>query len=562
MPSTTITPPDLVRSYYSQPFDGAYAEITLQFNQELIWQEKKEVKGVWHHLKDQFFFRQHEKGDFIQAKVSGARVEGDKVILKVMSEIPLNFITYLPSKYYTGTSEIYNGPWLLGSNSLGALTFNNRRLSHRQVQYSQKPADLQLYPRNEENKALVPVKGAIYTGGYSKTVCKVYKDHQLIQILEEDLAYKSDYANFEFTPTIAAGLHEYRIEIGFWKDGKYSLDKAIDNIVCGDVYLINGQSNSHPTRREAVYKNEFCRSFGKNTNYSDYNPADTIWGLASGNHSRDFHVSAWGIRLMKRMVEQHKIPVAIINGGSGGSSIEYNLPNDEDLLSLNSTYGRLLYRAKKAGVDYNIKALIWHQGEANSREPSYLNYAGNFDSLYKAWKRDYPSIEKVYVFQIHPGCGGDKQSELRETQRNFAHTYKDVTTISTSGIRGHDGCHYTNAGYVEMASPDIQEAYYSKKGKEITLVFSDNVVWPSKKIGQYAMKDYFYLDGNNHVIEKGEAKGNKIILRLNSKIKADNISYLPGHFYENTNDCYQGPWIFGENGLGALSFHNFTINNK
>ena len=158
---------------------------------------------------------------------------------------------------------------------------------------------------------------------------------------------------------------------------------------------------------------------------------------------------------------------------------------------------------------------------------------------------------------------------------------KDVKTISTSGIKGHDGCHYTNAGYVEMgdwlapiiakdfyesnhtgiASPDIVEAYYSKKAKEITLVFSENIVWPSKKIGKYAMKDYFYLDGNNHVVEKGEAKGNKIVLTLNSKMQANTISYLPGHFYENTKDCYQGPWIFGENGLGALSFDDFTIKN-
>jgi hypothetical protein len=578
--STIITPPKLLRSYYSKQFEGNSAEITLQFDQDILWQEKQEVKGKWIYLKDQFFFRQQAKQDFVNSTVSSAHVEGDKIILNVMSNQAMNFITYLPSKNYTGTTVIYNGPWLRGKNTIGALSFNNRRLGQRQVIYSQKPADLKLYPRNAENKALVPVKGIIYTQGYNKAECKVYKDHQLIQTLNKNLSYEDGMANFDFEPSIEAGLNEYRVEIGFWKNGKYSPDRAFDNIVCGDVYLINGQSNSHPTRKEAVYKNEFCRSFGKNTNYSDYNPADTIWGLASGNNSQDFHVSAWGIRLMKQLVEKHKIPVAIINGGSGGSSIEYNLPQ-EDLLSMSSTYGRLLYRAKKAGVENHVKALIWHQGEANSREGSYKDYAGNFDTLYNAWKRDYPSIEKVYVFQIHPGCGGDRQSELREIQRMFAHRHKDVKTISTSGIKGHDGCHYTNAGYVEMgdwlapiiakdfyesnhtgiASPDIVEAYYSKKAKEITLVFSENIVWPSKKIGKYAMKDYFYLDGNNHVVEKGEAKGNKIVLTLNSKMQANTISYLPGHFYENTKDCYQGPWIFGENGLGALSFDDFTIKN-
>ena len=73
------------------------------------------------------------------------------------------------------------------------------------------------------------------------------------------------------------------------------------------------------------------------------------------------------------------------------------------------------------------------------------------------------------------------------------------------------------------------------------------------------MEDYFYLNGENHVIEKGIAKGNKIILTLTNNINAQTISYLPNHFYENTNNCYQGPWIFGTNGYGALSFHRFSI---
>ncbi len=577
--TSIITPPRLLRSYYSQPFDGKSAQITLQFDQNLNWEEKLEIKDQIYYLKDQFFFRQQAKSDFVNCTVSSGQVEGNKIILNVKSDSLLNFITYLPSKTYVGSKEIYNGPWVRGENAIGALSFNNRRLTNRRVSYSEKPANLKLYPRNAENKAAVKIKGSIFTKGFDKVVCKLYKDHQLINTFSKGLSYNEEKADFDFAPIIEAGLNEYRVEIGFSKNGKYSIDRAFDNIVCGDAYLINGQSNSHPTRKEAVYKNEFCRSFGKNTNYSDYNPADTIWGLASGNHSQDFHVSAWGIRLMERLVEKHKIPVAIINGGSGGSSIEYNLPDEDDLLSMNSTYGRLLYRAQKAGVANHIKALIWHQGESNSREASYLQYADNFDTLYKGWKRDYSSIKKVYVFQIHPGCGGDKQSELRETQRGFAHKYNDVKTISMSGIKGHDGCHYTNDGYVEMGdwlypfiakdfyeskdngidSPDLVEAYYSNPGTEITLVFSDKVLWPSKKIGQYAMKDYFYLDGNNHVVEKGQAKGNKIVLSLNNKIDAQAISYLPGHFYENTKDCYQGPWIFGENGLGALSFNNFSI---
>jgi hypothetical protein len=575
----SITPPKMLRAFYSEGFDGSGTEITLQFDQKLTWEEQREVNGKTHYLKDQFFFRQNGNGELINSIVESGLVEGSKVILKVLSKVPLNFITYLPSKFYLNTDDIYNGPWLKGGNNIGAFSFNNRRISHREVIYSQKPADMQLYPRNKENLAMVKIKGEIFTSGFDKGVCKIYKDHELISTIEKSLSYNSKKANFEFSYPIEAGLWEYRFETGFLKDGEYFNDETFDNIVCGDVFLINGQSNSHPSRKEAIYKNEFCRSFGKNTNYSDYHPADTLWGLASGDVSQEYHVSAWGIRLMKKLVEDHKIPLCIINGGSGGSSIEYNLPKEDGLISMNSTYGRLLYRAKKAGVVNNVKALIWHQGESNSNDATYLSYADNFDMLYNAWKRDYPSIEKFYVFQIHPGCGGDRQSELREVQRKFAYRYNDVSTISTSGLQGHDGCHYTNAGYVQMGdwlhplvaadfynakiddagSPDIVKAYYSKPGKEITLEFSKEVIWPSETGETSNMVDYLYLDGKNHVVKKGITNGNKIILTLTGKTKAATISYLPGHFYENTSNCYQGPWIFGTNGYGALSFHDFSI---
>jgi hypothetical protein len=576
-----ITPPKMVEAFYSKNFDGNTAEVTLQFDQELAWEDKREINGQVHYLKDQFFFKQQGNDEFVENTVESGRVEGSKVILNVTSKESLNFITYLPSKVYKNTTDVYNGPWITGQNNIGALSFDKRRISLQKIVYTEKPANMQLYPRGEDNAATVKIKGAVQTMGFDKATCKIFKDNQLLNTIEKDLSYSSGKASFEFSPAIEAGLWEYRFETSFLKDGKIINGSSFDNIVCGDVFLINGQSNSHPSRKEAVYKNEYCRSFGKNTNYSDYNPADTLWGVASGDNSQDFHVSAWGIRLMKQLVEDHKIPICIINGGSGGSSIEYNLPKENDLISMNSTYGRLLYRAKKAGVANDVKALIWHQGESNSREESYSNYANNFDTLYQAWKRDYPAIEKVYVFQIHPGCGGERQSEIRETQRKFAYRYDDVSTISTCGLQGHDGCHYTNAGYTQMGdwlhplmaadfynanindagSPDIVKAHYSKPGKEITLEFSKEVIWPSENNENSEMKDYIYLDGKNHVIKKGIAKGNLVILTLANKTKATTISYLPGHFYENTNDCYQGPWIFGTNGYGALSFHDFKIEN-
>jgi lysophospholipase L1-like esterase len=576
-----VTPPKIVWAYYSKDFDGNNAEITLQFDQDLLWQEKQEVNGQDYYLKDQFFFRKQRKSELVTEMVETGGIQGDKVILEIPTAEEYNYITYLPAKCYVNSNEVYEGPWLKGYNNMGALSFDNRTISRQKVVYTQMPADMQLYPRNSENVATAKIKGEVYTMGFDKAICKVYKGNQLLRKIEKKLTYNSNEAGFEFSQTLEAGLWEYRFETGFVrKDGVFIKDRVFDNIVCGDVYLINGQSNSRPARKGAIYKNEFCRSFGLNTSYSAYNPADTIWGLASGNNSRECHVSAWGIRVMAQIVENQKIPVCIINGGSGGSTIEYNLPDEKDRLSMNSTYGRLLYRSEKSGVKNHVKAIIWHQGESDSNDEKYRSYHDKFNTLYKAWKIDYPSIEKVYLFQIHQGCGGERQSEIRETQRRLAQQYSDITVVSTCGLPGHDGCHYSNAGYIQMAdwlypliatdlyggkkinaaSPDILRAYYSKPGSEITLEFTKKIIWPAEQGNIHKMEDYFYLDGRNHLIEKGIAKGNKIVLTLSSKTVAKTISYLPNHVYENTNECYQGPWIYGKNGYGALSFHRVVIN--
>jgi hypothetical protein len=243
----------------------------------------------------------------------------------------------------------------------------------------------------------------------------------------------------------------------------------------------------------------------------------------------------------------------------------------------------LFYRAQKAGVDQAVKAILWHQGESNSNENGYGKYAGNFDTLYSAWKKDYPSIEKVYVFQIHPGCGGERQSELRETQRQFGEKYDDVEVMATCGLPGHDGCHYTKEGYSKMAewifplvardfydagawadagAANISSAYYSKPGREICLVFDREVLWDNDPYDGHFLKDQFYLDGERLKVESGRAEGDRIYLKLKSKVNANTITYLPGHYYEESGTCFQGPWIFGKNGIGALSFDRIPIKAK
>ncbi len=451
------------------------------------------------------------------------------------------------------------------------------------IHFTHFPAHLQLYPRDSQDSAVVKVAGTVTSTGYENITLKLYQNSLLWKEKSQSLHYVNGKAEFSFTPKIVAGLYEYRFEV--WLDTQKVAEE--DSITCGDVFLINGQSNSHPNASSYNFKSEFCRSFGKHTNYDDYNPADTTWGLSTPRgwcSDCDYAVGTWGLRLQQLILEKYGIPTCFINGGSGGSSISYNLPNPDDHLDLTTTYGRLLYRATKAGVQNNVKAILWHQGESDSNTPDADFYAGRFDTLYQAWQADYQPLTKVYVFQLHPGtCGSDRQSDVREIQRQFKKTYNNVHVMATCGLVGHDGCHYNDDGYLQMAewifrlverdfygahdtlnieAPDIREVYYQDANHtSIAIEYDQPVIWPDDTLN-HSMKDYFYLDDDFGFVKKGYTinNGYTVILELTTSLNAQLLTYLPNATYNRLpTAAYEGPWIRNQRGVGALSFFHVPI---
>jgi len=442
------------------------------------------------------------------------------------------------------------------------------------IEFSEIPQNLQFYARDENNKSIIPVSGFVLQEGFEQLHIKLYRNNIYTLIKSAKLNYENNQASFNLQVPISSEFAEYSIEV--YLDTSFVVRK--DSLISGDVFIINGQSNSHPYGN-LYYVNEYCRSFGRHTNYDAYNPADTTFGFATGWgwYNTPFAVGAWGIELMRLLVSQYPYPVFILNGGSGGSTIEYNLPLVSDRTNLSTTYGRLLYRAQKAKLADKVKAIMWHQGESNSTPVLYASYGDNFDKLYKAWHQDYPSIEKVYVFQNHPGCGGTKETELRETQRKFADKYSDVRLMSTMALVGHDGCHYAISGYNQMASwiykliardfyysqdtsdicpANVLRVYYLNKEKtKIGIDFDQKINYPADYNG-YSLKDYFYFDKTNYgIIKDAYLSGERsVVLELDSTSSYANLTYLPSQYYNNSTAVYQGPWITGLRGIGALSF--------
>lgn len=445
------------------------------------------------------------------------------------------------------------------------------------INYQQLPQHLQLYPRDAQDMAEVQISGTVVTTGFDTVKLEVNKNNQLDQVYKSKLNYSGPTAGFTFTAAIHAEQSEYSFKV--YLDG--ILQTEVDSVVCGDVLLINGQSNALAIDYDglATWQSEWLRSYG---NSATGGQNDTTWGLAQAQtvHSR-YAVGVWGLRLGQMIVENTGYPVAILNGASSGSDILYHFRNDNNPYDGSSNYGRLLTRAENAGVREKVKAILWNQGESDTFE-NYVDYETNFAELYYDWKTDFPGLKKIYTFQIRPCNQGHKQSQLRNKQRKIDQEYQDVEIMSTVGLPGHDGLHYHYTGYKKMAEwiyplvaadiygsnenlyitpPKIQEIFYTDNSKNrIAMVFDQPVVWPDDTLG-YALKDHIYLNGESAgvVINSGEAADDTIFLNLSGTSTATSIQYLPNSTYNNSSDVYEGPWIKNVWGIGALTFHGFAV---
>ena len=161
--------------------------------------------------------------------------------------------------------------------------------------------------------------------------------------------------------------------------------------------------------------------------------------------------------------------------------------------------------------------------------------------------------------------------------------------MSTTGVIGHDGCHFSYEGYKEFAQrilplvsrdffeekqtsiitpPQLLNAYYSGK-KEITLLFDQQVEIEEYYTNgrRHLMKDQFVFIVDkkgtliNGVVDMLNVQNKKIIIKLNGDQKYLSISWPPNKEYLNTKEIYNGPWIYGlTNNIGALGFDNRKIN--
>jgi hypothetical protein len=441
----------------------------------------------------------------------------------------------------------------------------------------EKPEDGQFYARDDKNEGTLFYNGTLAAAA-DAVFLKVYADDKEFSSTSQKPGADKSYA---FTVKLKPGLIKYRVEFGSKTGDTETVLRKASNLVCGDAYLINGQSNAVATdfgKDDPAFRSEWIRTYGS---MSGSPKGGAVWGNAV-HRSRDaekLQIGYWGMELGRRLVENHKFPICLINGAVGGTRIDQHHRNVADPEDMTTIYGRLLWRTRQAKLTHGIRGILWHQGENDQAADGptggygWETYRQYFIELAAAWKQDYPNIQHYYVFQIWPkscsmGINGS-DNRLREVQRTLPTAFSNLSIMSTLGIDPPGGCHFPAGGYAEFARlicplverdhygkvvttsitpPNLRRAYFSgAKQNELVLEFDQPVKWDDKLAGQ------FYLDGEKGLVMSGAATGNSVTLKLSGASKAQKVTYLD-------SKAWSQPFLLrGENGIAAFTFCEVQI---
>lgn len=410
---------------------------------------------------------------------------------------------------------------------------------------------------------------------------RVFADDQLFATETAKVAADKKYS---LTVKLKPGLIKYRTEFGTKSGDREAVLHTAKNIVCGDAFLIIGQSNAVATdfgKENPLVPSDWVRTFGATA--GDPNGSRSkVWANAEARSpGGKAEIGYWGMELGRRLVESEKIPICIINGAVGGTRIDQHQRNDSDPTDVSTIYGRLLWRVQQARLTHGIRAVIWHQGENDQGADGptggygYENYRQYFVDLAANWKEDYPNIQHYYAFQIWPkscamGINGS-DNRLREVQRTLPRLFSNLSVQSTLGIKPPGGCHFPAAGYAEFARllqpmvqrdlyqhandacdpPNLKRAYFTAQTRtELILEFDRPMNWSDKLV------DQFHLDGESKQVVAGSVQGNRVTLKLKGPTEAKTVTYLDSANWNPDN------LLYGENDLAALTFCEVPIETK
>lgn len=435
----------------------------------------------------------------------------------------------------------------------------------------EKPEEGQFYARDDKNEGTLICNGTLPAPAEA-VFLRVTADEKPFKLELQKPTAENSYA---FAIKLKPGLIKYAAEFGTLAEGKETVLYKAGDLVCGDAYLINGQSNAlaTDTREESPpVTSEWVRSYGRPQ--GEAKAGQNLWCLPvwKARKEEKAELGYWGMELAKDLVASQQVPIFIINGAVGGTRIDQHQRSEENPADLSTIYGRMLWRVQQAKLTHGIRGILWHQGENDQGADGptggygWETYQQYFVEMSAAWKQDFPNVQHYHIFQIWPNScsmGGKMGSGdmLREKQRTLPRLFSKMSIMSTLGIQPAGGCHFPLAGWAEFAhlvQPQMEQVHYGRKfespvsaanlqkasiaGDTIRLEFDQPMTWKDSLIGQ------FYLDGEKDKIASGSVDGNVLSLKLKEVSQAKTITYLKEIKWT------QDTLLTGANGIAALTF--------
>ncbi|MBO0933754.1 sialate O-acetylesterase [Fibrella aquatilis] len=449
------------------------------------------------------------------------------------------------------------------------------------------PYERQLYARDGTSRATVLIEGSVTDPAIVRVACFMTRAGKPDQ---QQRVTISDTRTFRFDPTIRAERAEYGVSLYAYRaTGDSVLLAERKRLLCGDVFVIYGQSNAIGLGGldQSSINDQYMRQCGYAYGATDI-PSAMQWYPANQPYGA---VGAFGLYMAEAIMAVTNIPICLINGAEGGASAnQLNDRNANSPTDLTTFYGRMLYRTRWAGYQGQVKAIFFKQGEAEAGS-SALGYQSSFDRLYQNLRKDYGTAPRMYVSQINiMARGQDNAGELRDFQRRLKQIYPSgLENIATVGTQGYDGIHYSLEGNAQIAreqarqvlrdlygqadtiqvnSPNVRKVIQNSQHDTLTLVFEPEMqlVWTADSVqdhgnGRYArlLADVFYPDNQTGRISTGRAVGNRVQLVLRQPGPVQTLTYLPPFFSDAKNGFYDGPVLKNTRGMRAFSFDKVAV---
>ena len=408
------------------------------------------------------------------------------------------------------------------------------------------------------NTATVTLTGETAALPYEQVVARVWREFDLVQEVQAELC--EDTWSLEVPVEAIRQSHE--IEVGVRGLGESERVVRAFNIVAGDVIMVTGQSNAVSWEYDGSAEHEvdpFVRSFGirhsdpgAHTAYLPYwHTARSIYWLGA--------IGQWPLRMGSTLSKETGIPLAIVNGAHGGKPIGFFQRNDAAPRDLNTNYGRMLDRVLTMNAEDHVRAILFYQGESDWHFAQ--QHHDGFVALHEDWRRDFADVERFYVTQVRLGCGG--YVDTREVQRQFPALLPRTSVMSTTGLDGHDGCHFAyKDGYEELgdryaalllrdlyggaAQPDTEAVDVDTvrlDGDEIRVETQSDA---SELIVDPGVHEHFLLFGGTRSVSGVTVDGATLVLSLTPGEDPTHVAYVghPG----------AGPWVTNAKGVGLLAF--------